>query len=239
MLDESQRLRDNPHLLSLLSHYAQQGTEDRATWRDRLMQMEGIEPKQLSALHGSLMAFDWIEQNTGQALMLANGTLSACYRITLNGLREYGRFHGIKIEEKAPETPEKKGPRFPRKKKQESDLSEAPIIAASEESPETTETPDKKKQQSDSIEVPVVADSEGLSETAEKKGPKFPRKKKQESDLPEAPVDAASEGSPEATETTESPEKKNPKFPKKKKQKSDSPEVPEVAPLEESLVPAA
>ena len=51
------------------------------------MQMEGVEAKELSALHGSLMAFDWIEQNTGQALMLANGTLSACYRITLSGLQ--------------------------------------------------------------------------------------------------------------------------------------------------------
>jgi hypothetical protein len=66
MLDESQRLRENPHLLSLLSHYAQQGTEDRATWRDRLMQMEGVETKQLSALHGELIAFEWIEQKRGK-----------------------------------------------------------------------------------------------------------------------------------------------------------------------------
>jgi hypothetical protein len=67
MLDDSLPLQENPHLLALLTHYAQQGTEDRATWRDRLMQMDGIEPKQLSALHGELIAFDWIEQNMGQA----------------------------------------------------------------------------------------------------------------------------------------------------------------------------
>ena len=196
MFDESQRLQENPHLVALLSHYAQQGAEDWITWRDRLMQMEGVEAKELSALHGSLMAFDWIEQNTGQALMLANGTLSACYRITLNGLREYGRFHGVKIEEKAPETAEKKGPKFPRKKKQESDLPEAPIIAASEGSTETPETPEK--QESDSIEVPVVAASEGSPETTEspeKKNPKFPKKKKQKSDSPEAPAVATSEES--------------------------------------------
>jgi hypothetical protein len=173
MLDESQRLRENPHLLSLLSHYAQQGSEDRATWRDRLMQMEGVEPKQLSALHGELIAFDWIEQNTGQASALMDGVLANCYRITLNGLREYGRFHGVKIEEKAPETAEKKGPRFPRKKKQESDLPEAPVVAASEGSPETTET----------------------TESPEKKNPKFPKKKKQKSDSPEAPAVATSEES--------------------------------------------
>jgi hypothetical protein len=227
MLDESQRLRDNPHLLFLLSHYAQQGAEDRATWRDRLMQMEGVEAKELSALHGSLMAFDWIEQNSGQALMLANGTLSACYRITLNGLREYGRFHGIKIEEKAPETVEKKGPRFPGKKKQASDSPEAPDVLASEESPETPE----KKQESDSIEAPVVATLEESSETTETTEKELSTKQGQESDALEAPVGAASEGS------SETPEKKVRKVPKKKKQKSDSSEA--VAVPEESLAPAA
>ena len=41
------------------------------------MQLEGVEPKQLSALHGELIVFDWIEQNTGQAIMLTDGGLSA------------------------------------------------------------------------------------------------------------------------------------------------------------------
>jgi hypothetical protein len=59
------------------------------------MQMEGVEPKQLSTLHGELIAFEWIEQNTGQAFSVKEGTLSACYRITLNGLREFRRFHGV------------------------------------------------------------------------------------------------------------------------------------------------
>ena len=125
MFDDSLRLRENTHLLALLSHYAQMGTEDRATWRDRLMQMEGVEPKQLSALHGELIAFDWIEQNTGQ-------TLSACHRITLNGLREYGRLQGVEISEKSPEAQEQKAPRFPRKKKQKNDSPEALAVAISE-----------------------------------------------------------------------------------------------------------
>ena len=77
--------------------------------------MEGVEPKQLSALHGELIVFNWIEQNTGQAIMLTDGRLSACYRITLNGLREFRRFHGVEIVEERAEAPEK--PRFPRKKK--------------------------------------------------------------------------------------------------------------------------
>jgi hypothetical protein len=134
MLDDSLRLQENPHLLALLSHYAQQGAEDRATWRDRLMKMEGIEPKQLSGLHGELIAFDWIEQNTGQAFSTKEGTLSACYRITLNGLREYRRFHGVEIVEERSEPAEKSPPRFTRKKKQKSESPEVPAVAASEES---------------------------------------------------------------------------------------------------------
>ena len=131
MLDDSLRLQENPHRLSLLSHYAQQGAEDRATWRRRLMEMDGVEPKQLTALHGELIAFDWIEQNTGQ-------TLSSNYRITLNGLREYGRLKGVEINEKSPEAQEPKAPRFPRKKKQKAESPEAVAVAvavaASEES---------------------------------------------------------------------------------------------------------
>ena len=89
--------------------------------------MEGVEPKQLTALHGDLIVFDWIEQNTGQAIMLVDGRLSACYRITPSGLREYGRLHGVKIVEERAEAPEK--PRFLRKKK-----SEGVAVAVSEES---------------------------------------------------------------------------------------------------------
>lgn len=134
MFDDSLRLQENPQLLSLLTYYAQMGTEDRATWRDRLMQMEGVEPKQLSALHGELIAFDWIEQNTGQAISRPDGTLSACYRITLNGLREFGRLQGVEINEKPPQAQEQKAPRFPRKKKQKPESPEAVAVAASEES---------------------------------------------------------------------------------------------------------
>jgi hypothetical protein len=132
MLDDSLRLQENLHLLSLLSHYAQQGAEDRATWRDRLMQMEGVEPRQLSTLHGELIAFDWIEQNTGQAFSVREGTLSACYRITLNGLREFRKFHGVEIVEEHSQTLEKSPPRFPRKKKQKTESSEALAVTTSE-----------------------------------------------------------------------------------------------------------
>jgi hypothetical protein len=119
MFDDSQRLQENPHLLALLSHYAEQGSENRATWRDRLMQMDGVSALDLSKLHGELIAFDWIEQNTGQAVLRTDGTLSACYRFTLNGLREYRRVHGLEVE--VEEVPEKPQPRFARKKREKAE----------------------------------------------------------------------------------------------------------------------
>jgi len=118
MFDFSVRLRENARLLSLLSHYAGLGSEDRTVWRDRVMRMGGVGPEQLTALHGELIAFDGIEQNTGHAVLLPDGTLSACYRITQSGLREFRRLNGTAAAEEPTEATEKPQPRFPRKKKE-------------------------------------------------------------------------------------------------------------------------
>ena len=134
MFDDIQRLRENPHLSSLFSHYAQQGVEDRATWRDRLMRMEDVEPRQLTALHGELIAFDWIEQNTGQAILREDGTLGSCYWITQNGLRDYRRFAGVEIVEEHSESPEKPQARFARKKREKANPAEAAVATVSDES---------------------------------------------------------------------------------------------------------
>ena len=99
MLDFPKRLRENAQLMALLSHYAQLVAEDRTIWQDRLMLMEGVDSKQLTALHGELIAFDWIEQNTGHALGKPDGTISSCYRVTQNGLWEFRRIHGIEAVE--------------------------------------------------------------------------------------------------------------------------------------------
>ncbi len=117
ILDFPKRLRENAQLLALLSHYAQLGAEDRTVWQDRLMEMEGVDSKQLTALHGELIAFDWVEQNTGHALGKADGTISACYRVTQNGWWEYRRIHGIEAVEESAETSEKPRPRIRRMKK--------------------------------------------------------------------------------------------------------------------------
>ena len=118
MFDLSMRLRENAHLLSLLSHYARLGAEDRTTWRDRLMRMDGVGTEQLTTLHGELIAFDGIEQNTGHAVLLPDGTLSACYRVTQQGLREFRRLHGVEVADEQLEPVEKPPQRFTRKKKE-------------------------------------------------------------------------------------------------------------------------
>jgi hypothetical protein len=77
--DDIQHLRDNPHLLQLLTHYAELGQHDRKTWHDRLMAIDGLDAGQITRLHGVLLAFEWIEQDTGAA--------RASYRITPAGIR--------------------------------------------------------------------------------------------------------------------------------------------------------
>ncbi|QJW95393.1 hypothetical protein FTUN_2942 [Frigoriglobus tundricola] len=116
MFDFSVRLREDAHLLSLLSHYARLGSEDRTVWQDRLMQMDGAAPERLTVLHGELIAFDAIEQNTGGARLLPDGTLSMCYRITRHGLGAFRCLHGIEAVEESSEPKEPAPSRLGRKK---------------------------------------------------------------------------------------------------------------------------
>jgi hypothetical protein len=76
-----------------------------------------------------LIAFDWIEQNTGEARLGSDGTLAACYRVTRHGLQEFRRLSGIESVEDSPEPPEQSQPRFARKKKAKA---ESPGVVASE-----------------------------------------------------------------------------------------------------------
>ena len=68
-------------LLQLLRHYAELGAEDRETWQMRLMDLDGLEPRELSRLHGELIAQGWVELNAG--------VTPGCYRVTLPGLRTF------------------------------------------------------------------------------------------------------------------------------------------------------
>ena len=51
------------------------------------MAMEGVEAHDLVKLHGLLIAFDWLEQNTGNATAVRAGAVPDCYRVTAAGLR--------------------------------------------------------------------------------------------------------------------------------------------------------
>jgi len=87
MFDELERLRDVKELSALLRHYQQAGEADREAWQDRLAELEGVEPRQLVKLHGELLAYGWLEQNTGLTPVLRAGAAASCYRITSAGNR--------------------------------------------------------------------------------------------------------------------------------------------------------
>jgi hypothetical protein len=87
MFDEMDRLRDEKELSGLLTHYALLGAADRQVWRDRLLNREGVEARQLIRLYGELLAYGWLDQNTGLTPVLRRGEAPASYRITTAGLR--------------------------------------------------------------------------------------------------------------------------------------------------------
>lgn len=87
MFDEMDRLAEVRELFDLLAHYAGLGGADRDVWQDRLAEMRGVESRQLVRLHGELLAYGWIEQNTGLTPVLKLGAAPLCYRVTTAGLR--------------------------------------------------------------------------------------------------------------------------------------------------------
>ena len=86
MRDELQLLKGNENLSWLLGHYASAGAADREKWQDRVMELEGAD-QGLVKLHGILLAYSWIEQNTGSVSPLQPGVVRQCYRITAAGLK--------------------------------------------------------------------------------------------------------------------------------------------------------
>jgi hypothetical protein len=87
MFDEMDRLRQEERLADLLRHYADLADDDREEWQDRLSHLDGVDPRGLARLHGELLAYGWVEQNTGLTLAGPAGTAARCYRITPTGLR--------------------------------------------------------------------------------------------------------------------------------------------------------
>lgn len=93
MFDDLDRLRAHEPLYRLLDYYAQRGQADREAWQDRLMQLDGTEPRDLVRLHGELLACGWVEQNTGHTPASQPGAVTGCYRATAAGLRALKQAH--------------------------------------------------------------------------------------------------------------------------------------------------
>lgn len=95
MFDDLDWLRPNPNLQQLLGHYVAGSPEDGEAWQDRLMHLEGVEPQELVKCHGLLLAFGWIEQNTGNVPILRPGTVPGCYRVTSAGRRAFSSWCAV------------------------------------------------------------------------------------------------------------------------------------------------
>ena len=98
MFDELERLRDVKELSALLRHYQKVGEADRQAWQDRLADLEGVEPRQLVKLHGELLAYGWLEQNTGLTPVLRVGAAASCYRITPAGIRALKQVRAMEMQ---------------------------------------------------------------------------------------------------------------------------------------------
>jgi len=98
MFDELERLRDVKELFDLLTHYQQLGSADRQVWQDRLADLAGVEPRMLVKLHGELLAYGWLEQNTGMTTAPRPGAAASCYRITTAGIRALKQVRGQEVQ---------------------------------------------------------------------------------------------------------------------------------------------
>jgi hypothetical protein len=87
MLDEMERLRQTSELCALLEYYQERAGTDRQAWQDRILEVPGVEPRDLIRLYGELLAYGWLEQNTGVTAVPRVGAALASYRITTAGLR--------------------------------------------------------------------------------------------------------------------------------------------------------
>ena len=140
MFDELELLQERADLQRLLSHYAEAGEVDREVWQDRLMALEGIETIELVKLHGLLIAFGWVDQNTGNVPVVRAWAVPGCYRVTAAGLRADRVVRGNLVPSEAEmaadaETvkPQPRKTKPPRAKKAKRAEAESPVMAAVEE----------------------------------------------------------------------------------------------------------
>lgn len=87
MINELERLRDNPQLQLLLGYYAEAGVTAPGEWLDRVMALPGVEVRHMSRLHGQLIAHDWLEHEADRTAIASVAVSRARYRVTEAGLQ--------------------------------------------------------------------------------------------------------------------------------------------------------
>ena len=99
MFDVLERLRGTQGLMPLLAHYARLGAADREAWQDRLMELDGVQAKDLVRLHGELLAFGLVQLNTGCTSTCKPGVVPSCYRVTPAGQRALRRAEAARSDD--------------------------------------------------------------------------------------------------------------------------------------------
>jgi hypothetical protein len=127
MFDEVDALRDSPDLQRLLDHYVGACAADREAWQDRLMELEVVETCELVRLHGLLIAFGWLEQNTGNVPIVRAGAVPCCYRVTAAGVRTAKLVHGG-VQEDAEALPAAEEEASPKRRKARPKKAEAVVV---------------------------------------------------------------------------------------------------------------
>lgn len=88
MLGSIEILCENEALHSLLLTYRQQRKQNPdSEWHDRVMELADTSAQALSKLHGLLLALGWVETRVAREAFETPGKLTACYRITNDGVR--------------------------------------------------------------------------------------------------------------------------------------------------------
>jgi hypothetical protein len=72
-------------IFGLLDHYRCEAGDDRDKWVDRVMAWPDSTAKDLTRLHGSLLAVAWVEMNLAPAGAPGTGRVAECYRLTPAG----------------------------------------------------------------------------------------------------------------------------------------------------------
>ena len=127
MFDEVDALRDSADLQRLLDHYVGACAADREAWQDRLMEVEGVEARELVRLHGLLIAFGWLEQNTGNVPVVRAGAVPGCYRVTAAGVRTAKIIRGG-VQDEAEALPTAEEEPAPKRRKPRAKKAEAGVV---------------------------------------------------------------------------------------------------------------